>query len=316
MILEEIVSVFFGIFTDYTLRYVALGSAILGITSGALGCFTVLRKQSLFGDALSHAALPGIGIAYLFAGTKDSLFLMLGAAVFAWFGGIVTLGITSTTRIKQDAALGITLSVFFGLGIVLLTYLQGVGGASQGGLDRFLFGQAAALIEKDVITLGILAAGCFVVLIVFFKEFKIATFDSAFAQSLGFPTRYLSALLTSIIVVAVVIGLHTVGVVLMVAMLIAPAAAARQWVSNLKGMLILSAIFGGISGVVGSMISSTSEGMSTGPVIVITITTILGISLLFSPKQGYLFQYVRKKRQYQNNHKTINGISEETKPGS
>ena len=310
MVLEEFFSIFFGIFTDYTLRYVALGSAILGITSGALGCFTVLRKQSLFGDALSHAALPGIGIAYLFAGTKDSLLLMLGAAVFAWFGGIVTLAITSTTRIKQDAALGITLSVFFGLGVVLLTYLQSTGGASQGGLDRFLFGQAAALIESDVINLGILAAGCFVVLIVFFKEFKIATFDSAFGQSLGFPTQYLGALLTSVIVVAVVIGLHTVGVVLMVAMLIAPAAAARQWVSSLKGMLILSAIFGGTSGIIGSMISSTTEGMSTGPVIVITITAILGISLLFSPKQGYLFQYFQKKRQHQNKAEKISTLSD------
>ncbi len=316
MIFEEILSIFIGIFTDYTLRYVSLGSAILGITSGALGCFTVLRKQSLFGDALSHAALPGIGIAYLFSGAKDSLLLMLGAAVFAWFGGIVTLAITNTTRIKQDAALGITLSVFFGLGIVFLTYLQSIGGASQGGLDRFLFGQAAALIETDVINLGILAAGCFVVVIVFFKEFKIATFDSAFGQSLGFPTKYLSALLTSVIVVAVVIGLHTVGVVLMVAMLIAPAAAARQWISSLKSMLILSAIFGGISGVVGSMISSTTEGMSTGPVIVITITTILGISLVFSPKQGYLFRYIRKKRNYQNNTKKIQKISGEEKQRS
>ena len=159
MVFEEILTIFIGIFTDYTLRYVALGSAILGVTSGALGCFTVLRKQSLFGDALSHAALPGIGFAYLFAGTKDSLFLMLGAAVFAWFGGIVTLAIANTTRIKQDAALGITLSVFFGLGIVLLTYLQSIGGASQGGLDRFLFGQAASLIETDVINLGLLSAG-------------------------------------------------------------------------------------------------------------------------------------------------------------
>ena len=244
-----------------------------------------------------------------FAGTKDSLLLMLGAAVFAWFGGIVTLAITNTTRIKQDAALGITLSVFFGLGVVLLTYLQSTGGASQGGLDRFLFGQAAALIESDVINLGILAAGCFVVLIVFFKEFKIATFDGAFGQSLGFPTKYLGALLTSVIVVAVVIGLHTVGVVLMVAMLIAPAAAARQWVSSLKGMLILSAVFGGTSGIIGSMISSTTEGMSTGPVIVITITAILGVSLLFSPK-GYLFQYFQKKRQCQNNSEKINMTSD------
>ena len=314
--IEEILGIFFGIFTDYTLRYVALGSAILGVTSGALGCFTVLRKQSLFGDALSHAALPGIGIAYLFAGAKDSLLLMLGAAIFAWFGGIVTMAITNTTRIKQDAALGITLSVFFGLGIVILTYLQSIGGASQGGLDRFLFGQAAALIESDVINLGILAAGCFVILIVFFKEFKIATFDSAFGQSLGFPTKYLGALLTSVIVVAVVIGLHTVGVVLMVAMLIAPAAAARQWISSLKSMLILSAIFGGLSGIIGSMISSTTEGMSTGPVIVITITTILGISLFFSPKQGYLFQYIRKKRQLQSTIVKTQELSENEYTGS
>ena len=242
MVLEEILTIFLGIFTDYTLRYVALGSAILGVTSGALGCFTVLRKQSLFGDALAHAALPGIGFAYIFAGTKDSMLLMLGAAVFAWFGGIVTLAITNTTRIKQDAALGITLSVFFGLGVVLLTYLQSIGGASQGGLDRFLFGQAASLIETDVINLGILAAGCFVVLIIFFKELKIATFDSAFGQSLGFPTKYLGALLTSVIVVAVVIGLHTVGVVLMVSMLIAPAAAVDNGYQ--ADMLILSAIFG------------------------------------------------------------------------
>ena len=313
MVLEEIFSVFLGIFTDYTLRYVALGSAILGVTSGALGCFTVLRKQSLFGDALAHAALPGIGFAYLFAGTKDLLLLMLGAAVFAWFGGIITLAITSTTRIKQDAALGITLSVFFGLGIVLLTYLQSVGGASQGGLDRFMFGQAAALIESDVINLGILSALCFAILIVFYKEFKITTFDSSFGQSLGFPIRYLNALLTSVIVVAVVIGLHTVGVVLMVSMLIAPAAAARQWTSNLKSMIILSAIFGGLSGIVGSMISSTTEGMSTGPVIVITITAILGISLLFSPKQGYLSKYFQNQRKSQTTRDQIKTISDKEK---
>jgi manganese/zinc/iron transport system permease protein len=167
------------------------------------------------------------------------------------------------------------------------------------------------LIETDVINLGILAAGCFVVLIIFFKELKIATFDSAFGQSLGFPTKYLSALLTSVIVVAVVIGLHTVGVVLMVSMLIAPAAAARQWISSLKSMLILSAIFGGVSGVIGSMISSTSEGMSTGPVIVITITAILGISLFFSPRNGYLFQYIRRRKQAQRNFNEISSVSGE-----
>ncbi len=291
----EIPGMFFGILADYTLRHVALGSAMLGVTSGALGCFTVLRRQSLFGDALSHAALPGIGVAYLLAGAKDSLLLMLGAAIFAWLGGIIALAITSTTRIKQDAALGITLSVFFGLGVVILTHLQNTGGAGQGGLDRFLFGQAAALVEGDVINLGVLAAGCLAILILFFKEFKIATFDGAFGQSLGFPTRHITALLTSVIVIAVVIGLHTVGVVLMVAMLVAPAAAARQWTSGLGRMLALSAAFGGLSGITGSVISSTAEGISTGPVIVIAITAILGASLLFSPRRGYLFCHIRKR---------------------
>ncbi len=292
MVLEEAFPVFLGVFTDYTLRNAALGSAVLGIASGALGCFTVLRKQSLFGDALAHAALPGIGFAYLFAGTKDSLLLMLGAAIFAWFGGIITLAITGTTRIKQDAALGIVLSVFFGLGVVLLTHLQNIGDASQGGLDRFLFGQAAALTESDAVSLGILAAVCLAVLTVFYKEFKIATFDSFFGQSLGLRIRHLDALLTSVIVVAVVMGLHTVGVVLMVSMLIAPAAAARQWASSLKSMIILSAIFGSLSGIAGSVISSTTEGMSTGPVIVVMITAVLGVSLLFSPKRGYLSGYL------------------------
>ena len=191
--------------------------------------------------------------------------------------------------------------------------MQSIGGSRQGGLDRFLFGQAAALIESDVINLGILAAFCFVVLILFYKEFKIMTFDNSFSQSLGFPIKYLNALLTSVIVVAVVIGLHTVGVVLMVSMLIAPAAAARQWTSNLKSMIILSAIFGGLSGIIGSMISSTTEGMSTGPVIVITITAILGISLIFSPKQGYLFKYIRNRRKSQISLDNIKTISDNEK---
>ena len=151
------------------------------------------------------------------------------------------------------------------------------------------------------------------ILILFYKEFKITTFDSSFSQSLGFPIKYLNALLTSVIVVAVVIGLHTVGVVLMVSMLIAPAAAAKQWTVNLKKMVILSAIFGGLSGIIGSMISSTAEGMSTGPIIVITITIILGISFVFSPKQGYLFKYLRKQRKSQISLKNFKTISDKEK---
>jgi manganese/zinc/iron transport system permease protein len=224
--MEEILQTLINFFADYTFRYVALGSAVLGIASGALGSFAVLRRQSLTGATISHAALPGIGIAFLIAGAKEPLLLILGAGLTAWFGAMAVLGITNTTRLKQDAALGIALSTFFAFGTVLLTFIQGSSGASQAGLDRFLFGQAAALVERDVVSLGVLAIAALAVLVVFFKELKLLTFDPDFGSSIGLPIKYLNILLTSLIVVAVVIGLQTVGVVLMVAMLIAPAAAA------------------------------------------------------------------------------------------
>lgn len=295
MAIEETLSLIMTLFSDYTIRNVSIGAAVLGITSGALGCFTLLRRQSLLGDALSHAALPGIAVAFLIVGYKEPLFLMLGAALFAWFGGMIVFGITNTTRIKQDAALGIVLSVFFGFGIVLLTHMQGSGMASQAGLDRYLFGQAVSLTESDIASLGILASGSLAILIMFFKEFKLAVFDKDFAQSIGFSAKRINMLLTSIVVVAIVVGIHTVGVVLMVSMLIAPAASARQWTSRLSRMVLLSSIFGALSGVAGAIVSSTAVGISTGPVIVLTITMILMISLLFSPERGYLVKYVQRR---------------------
>ncbi len=293
--MEEILQALVNFFTDYTFRYVALGSAVLGVTSGALGSFAVLRRQSLTGDTLSHAALPGIAIAFLVAGAKEPLVLILGAGLTAWLGAMAVFGITNTTRLKQDAALGIVLSTFFAFGAVLLTFIQGSSGASQGGLDRFMFGQAAALVERDVVNIGVLTIAALVILVLFFKEFKLLTFDPDFASSVGLPTKYLNILLTSLIVVAVVIGLQTVGVVLMVAMLIAPAAAARQWTHNLHTMIILSALFGATSGITGALFSSMVSNLSTGPVIVLTTTVILAISLLFSTKRGVVWSFLRKR---------------------
>ena len=282
--------------TDYTLRYVSLGSAILGVASGALGCFVVLRRQSLVGAALSHAALPGIAIAFLIVGVKDQLSLLLGAGIAAWIGMLVIVGIVRTTRIKQDAALGIVLSTFFGFGVVLLTFIRGSPLAGQAGLDRYLFGQAAALIEQDVIILGAIGVACIAILALLFKEFKLLTFDQDFAASMGFKVKHLDILLTSLIVLAVVIGLQTVGVILMVAMLIAPAAAARQWTDNLKRMIVLSAVFGATSGLVGALVSSMAPRIPTGPVIILVVAVILVISFLFSAKRGYLWSLIRKRR--------------------
>ena len=230
---------------DYTLRNVALGSALLGIVSGVLGSFAVLRRQGLLGDSLAHAALPGICLAYLLTGSKATLVLLLGAAVAGWLGTLLILEIVRETRLSEDTALGVVLSTFFGVGILLLTFIQRRNDANQAGLDKFLFGQAATLVEKNVLTLGVLGGAALLLVALLYKEFKLLAFDPEFAGSLGFDTRLLSVLLTSLIVVAVVIGLQTVGVVLMVAMLIGPAVAARQWTDRLGVMLGLAALFGG-----------------------------------------------------------------------
>lgn len=292
-----VVSWLIGYLFDYTLRNVILGSAILGITGGALGTFALLRRQSLLGDALSHAALPGIAIMFMLTGTKAPELILLGAAISGWIGTLILLAIVRGTRLGEDAALGIVLTVFFGFGILLLTRIQKGDNANQSGLDRYLFGQAATLLERDIVVMAVLAAIALAVLALCYKEFKLLAFDPAYAASLGFPTGLLDVLLTSLIVVAVLIGLQTVGVVLMVAMLIAPAAAARQWTDRLGTMLVLSAVFGATSGFIGAVLSSTGSRVPTGPLIVLAATAVLVVSLLFAPRRGVVGAWLRQRRQ-------------------
>jgi manganese/zinc/iron transport system permease protein len=282
--------------TDYTLRNVALGSALLGIVSGVLGCFAVLRRQGLLGDALAHAALPGICIAYLLTGSKTPIVLLLGAAVAGWLGTLAILRIVRETRIKEDAALGIVLSVFFAFGTVLLTFIAKRNDAEQAGLDKFLFGQAAALIEEHIITMAILGGIALVIVALLYKEFKVLTFDAQFAQTIGLNTHWLSIALTSLIVVAVVIGLQTVGVVLMAAMLVGPAVAARQWTNRLSKMIVLSAVFGALSGISGALISVSQARIPTGPMIILSLTVIVLVSLFLAPNRGLVWEWRVRKR--------------------
>ena len=284
------------LFFDHTLRTVSLGAAALGLVSGGLGSFAVLRRQSLLGDAISHAALPGIALAYLITGSKNSLVLLLGAALAGWIGTLIVMGIGRTSRIKEDASLGIVLSVFFGLGLMLLTFLQHRPDAAQAGLDRFLFGQAAALLERDVIIIATLGAIALGVAALFWKEFKLLSFDPEFGASAGFRMRLVDVLLTTLIVISVVIGLQTVGVVLMSAMVVAPAAAARQWTDRLGRMVVLAAVFGAIAGVSGATVSATTEHLPTGPTIVLCLTGIVVVSLLGAPNRGVLWSWIRQKR--------------------
>lgn len=285
---------------DYTLMIVAIGAALLGAVSGTLGTYAVLRRQSLLGDAISHAALPGIAIAFLLTGSKTPLILVLGAAVAGWLGTLFILSIVRLTRIKYDSALGIILSTFFGFGLVLHTLIQRTGNANQAGLDTFLFGQAATILESDVLTIGILGGIAIVIMLVFWKELKLLVFDEGFAASLGFPIRALDILLTSLLVIAIVLGLQAVGAVLMSAMLVAPAVAARQWTDKLSVMMLLAACFGALAGVSGTIISSSASRIPTGPTIVLCATVVVGFSIVLAPNRGLLWNSLRYQRNKRN----------------
>jgi manganese/zinc/iron transport system permease protein len=290
-------SVFPEIFTDYTLRVVALGAALLGAVSGSLGSFAVLRKQSLLGDAISHAALPGIVLAFLLTGSKATLVLVLGAAVAGWVGTLLIIGIVGATRVKQDSALGLGLSVFFGLGLVLLTYVQRLPMASQAGLDRFLFGQAATLLERDVAVIAGLGGIAVAVTALSWKEFKLLSFDREFGASLGYRMRVVDVLLTSVLVLAIVIGLQTVGVVLMSAMVVAPGAAARQWTDRTGSMVAIAGVIGAASGIAGAVVSSLTPRTPTGPAIVLCLSAAVVFSLFLAPNRGLAWSWLRAQRR-------------------
>lgn len=288
--------IIYDLFFDYTLRTVALGTAVLGIVSGALGCFALLRKQSLLGDAISHAALPGVVLAFMLTHSRTSLVLIIGALIAGWLATLLVITIIRHTRIKEDSALGLALSLFFGFGLMLLTFTQRMADARQAGLDRFLFGQAATLIERDVITMAAIGVVALAAMLLFWKEFKLLSFDPEYAASLGFPARWLDIGLTTLLVVAIVIGLQAVGVILMSAMVVAPAASARQWTNRLSVMVFLAALFGAFSGVAGALISSTGAGLATGPVIVLCISAVALISLLLAPNRGLVWNWLRRRR--------------------
>ena len=291
-------AVVWGVNYDYTLVTVAVGGAVLGVLSGVLGSFAVLRQQSLMGDALSHAALPGVAIAFLLMG-RELGWLLIGAGIAGWVGVMFINSVTRTTRIKQDTAMGIALTAFFAFGITLLTYIQSRNDASQAGLDQFIFGQAAAIKRQDVLLISGVGLAVFVILALFWKEFKLITFDTEFARANGFNVRFLDTLLSTLIVVAIVLGLQLAGVILMVGMLIAPAVAARQWTHRLDQMLVLSALFGGFAGAAGAILSGIEQGLPTGPLIIVVASAIVFLSIAFAPERGLVWALWQRRQDRQ-----------------
>ncbi|QGM31990.1 iron chelate uptake ABC transporter family permease subunit [Bacillus sp. N3536] len=279
------------------LLWVLTGAILLGVAAGLNGTFAFLQKQSLVGDAAAHAALPGIALAYLIFEKKDLPILMIGAAITAALSVYMIQWIVNHSKLKADAAIGLILSVFFGIGIVLITIVNQSGTGNQSGLNDFIFGKAATMAKSDLIWLSGSAVLIILMCLLFFKEWKLMIFDPIFAKGIGLPVERLRTLLTALTVLTIVTGIQAVGVILMAAMLIIPAAAARFWSSHLGIILVTSAFFGALSGALGTMISSIRTGLSTGPIIVLVAAALFLISYFLAPTRGLLSK-IRKKRSF------------------
>lgn len=273
---------------DYTFQIVALGTGILGLMSGVIGSFTTLQKESLLGDVLSHAALPGIMIGFMLIGRKEWGVLLTGAAVSGLFATFIIQWMSKNGKVKFDNALSLILSSFFGLGLVLMTFTQRTANANQAGIENFIYGQASAMLVRDVRILAIATAIGLCLILLFWKELKIFTFDPQYTQTLGFNPKFLQFLLSFIMVVTIILGLESVGVILMSALLVGPAVAARQWTNRLSLMVVLAGIVGFISGVTGTLISSLYAQIPTGATIVLVLSVITFSSLLVAPKRGII----------------------------
>jgi len=311
----ELLRSFFS-FSDPNVVSVVLGAILLTASSAVVGTFTFLKKKALVGDAVAHAVLPGICLAFILSGNKNPLILLIGAFVTGWISLVLIDFITGKSKIKEDTAIALILSVFFGVGILLLTNIQHMGNAAQTGLESFLFGKAAALVGDDLLIFSIVAIILILTVVLFFKELKLIAFDEDYARALGLPVGGLNLLLTSLTVLAVVTGIQAVGVVLMAAMLITPAAAARYWTNRLWRMTTLAVVFAAISSVAGAYISYLAPQMPTGPWIVTVLSAIAIFSFLVAPRKGILGRLMRQRQNrlqmlQENLLKTLYHIGEE-----
>ncbi|CAM3139496.1 metal ABC transporter permease [Streptobacillus felis] len=279
---------------SYTFKVVTIGCSLLGMISAIVGSFAVLKKESLLGDGIAHSSLAGICIAYLLTGKKELSILLLGALIVGLICVLFIHFIGSYSKVKFDSAIALTLSTFFGLGLVLLTYLKRVPGAQKAGLSSFIFGQASTLVAKDIYLISVVGLVLLFLVIFFWKEIKISIFDKDYAKTIGINSNLYRLLVSIIIVINVIIGIQIAGVVLMTAMMVSPVVAAKQWSNKLNIVVIISAVFGAISGFVGSLVSSLNSTLPTGPIIVVVLSIFVIFSLLFSSKKGIIYRYIRK----------------------
>lgn len=279
---------------DYNTRVVVLGTTLLGAAAGVVGAFAYLRRRAMLGDALSHATLPGIALAFMLAGQKELETLLIGAAATGVLGVVAVLAMRGLPRIKEDAAIGIVLSVFFGAGMVLLSLIQQMGTGEEAGLQSFIYGQAAAMVARDAAFIGATAVFVTVGCVLLFKEFGLVCFDKGYAATQGWPVAFIDLAMLALVVLITVVGLQAVGLILVVALLIIPAAAARFWTDRLRLMLLLAAIFGAVSCYLGATLSALTPRLPTGAVIVLVTGAVFLCGMLFSPHRGLLAGAARR----------------------
>lgn len=280
----------------YVLIIVLVGTSLLGAVSGVIGVFSTLRKQALIGDTISHATLPGVVLSFIFFNQRSLPVLLIGATVSSIIAIILTHLIKKHSKIKNDASLAIILSSFFGFGQVLLSLISNNAGVNQAGLSTFIFGQAATMSVEDIYLIIIVLSTVLITVLLIYKEIKLFIFNESYYQTLGFNPVITKFILSTLTILIIIVSIKSVGVVLMSAMLIAPAVAARQWSNRLSRNLIIAALFGAISGFIGTFISSRISKMPTGPVIVLVASIFVLISIIFSPKKGILSKYIKMKK--------------------
>lgn len=279
---------------DYNTRVVVIGTTLLGLAAGVIGTFAYLRKRALMGDALSHATLPGIAVVFILLGSKSLPLLLVGATVSGVLGVLSVIGLRSVSRIKEDAAIGIVLSVFFGIGMVFFGIIQQMRTGQEAGLAGFIYGKAAAMVARDAWIIGVTAVAVLIGCLLLFKEFRVVCFDQEFAGAMGYRVHLVDFIMMALVVLTTVVGLQAVGLILIVALLIIPAAAARFWTDELRIMTLLAAFFGALSGYFGSTLSALLPRLPTGAVIVLCAGVVFSVSMLLAPKRGLLSGLLRQ----------------------
>lgn len=286
---------------DHNTRVVVLGTSLLGAAAGAVGAFTLLRKRALMGDALAHATLPGVALAFMAAlwlgwQTRSAAVLLAGAAVTGAMGLATMHLLERLTRLKQDAAMGIVLSVYYGAGVALIAIAQRLPGGNAAGLEGFIYGKTASMVMQDALLIAGAAAGVTLVVALLLKELTLLSFDPAYAAARGYPVAALDAVMLLLVMGVTVIGLQAVGLILVIALLIVPAAAARFWTHHLGTMVVLSAGIGMAASVAGSVASAVVEKLPSGATIVLVAAGMFFVSMAVGPARGLLPRWLERRR--------------------